>query len=260
MLEAGDEDANFVNDFEDQILMACQESMELASCFTTYQKARNRLREKARSHGFWPLGNSKGRGRHWNSQVSSNDPRRRIVRCRSATAHRRIRGSLQFAAVHTRPDLAAKVGILQSVVTKRKVKHLIEANRARYEGKRHKVCLMILACSFGSFGRSERAFWKLAFQNARSEWILFSNDIKSIHFLGLNRETFSPTKKKDVELWWAQSGVWSHQKVDLPNSGSFLGEAKKVLASPGLWGKLGFLPGSFFSLKEKGSDPSQILS
>lgn len=64
MLEAGDEDANFVNDFEDQILMACQESMELASCFTTYQKARNRLREKARSHGFWPLGNSKGRGRH----------------------------------------------------------------------------------------------------------------------------------------------------------------------------------------------------
>ena len=91
-------------------------------------------------------------------QVSSNDPRRRIVRCRSATAHRRIRGSLQFAAVHTRPDLAAKVGILQSVVTKRKVKHLIEANRALYEGKRHKVCLMILACSFGSFGRSERAF------------------------------------------------------------------------------------------------------
>lgn len=30
MLEAGDKDANFVSDFEEQILMACQESMELA--------------------------------------------------------------------------------------------------------------------------------------------------------------------------------------------------------------------------------------
>jgi hypothetical protein len=30
------------------------------------------------------------------------------------------------------------------VVTKRKVKHLIEARRALYEGKRHKVCLMIV--------------------------------------------------------------------------------------------------------------------
>jgi hypothetical protein len=34
-----------------------------------------------------------------------------------------------------------------------------------------------------------------------------------------------------------------------------LAEAKKVLASPGLWGKLGFLPGSFFSLKEKRFKP-----
>jgi hypothetical protein len=39
-----------------------------------------------------------------------------------------------------------------------------------------------------------------------------------------------------------------------------VGEAKKVLASPGLWGKLDFLPGSLFSLKEKEFDPSQILS
>eukprot|EP00435_Cladocopium_sp_Y103_P038647 s1426_g10.t1 len=63
LLDAGDEDANFVNDFEEQILLACQESAELSQCFTAYQDARNRLREKARSRGFWPLGGNKGRGR-----------------------------------------------------------------------------------------------------------------------------------------------------------------------------------------------------
>ena len=97
----------------------------------------------------------------------------------------------------------------------------------------------------------ERAFWV----NPFFQWY------KVNVFPGFEqRNPFPPLKKKDVELLWAQSCVWSHQKVDLPNSGFFLGEAKKVLASPGLWGKLGFLPGSFFSLKEKGSDPSQILS
>ena len=61
-----------------------------------------------------------------------------------------------------------------------------------------------------------------------------------------------------MELLWAQSCVWSHQKVDLPNSGSFLGEAKKVLASPGLWGKLGFLPGSFFLWKKNVLTPHKF--
>ncbi|OLP76195.1 Copia protein [Symbiodinium microadriaticum] len=42
---------------------------------------------------------------------------------------RRLNGSLQYAAVHTRPDIAAKVGFLQSMVTKGRVKHLLEANK-----------------------------------------------------------------------------------------------------------------------------------
>lgn len=57
---------------------------------------------------------------------------------------RRLCGSVQFAAVHTRPDLAAKVGQLQSLVTKAQVKHLLEANRVLYEGKKHDVCLMVV--------------------------------------------------------------------------------------------------------------------
>ena len=49
------------------------------------------------------------------------------------------------------------------------------------------------------------------------------------------------------------------RKLIFPTPDPFLGEAKKVLGQPGLWGKLGFLPRSFFSLKEKGSDLSQIV-
>ena len=57
---------------------------------------------------------------------------------------RRLNGSLQYAAVHSRPDLAAKVGFLQSQVNKGRVKHLIEANRVLYEAKTHQVSLMVV--------------------------------------------------------------------------------------------------------------------
>ena len=53
MLEEGDEDASFVQDFEEQVLLTCQDSPDLAACFTTYQEARDRLREKARTRGYW---------------------------------------------------------------------------------------------------------------------------------------------------------------------------------------------------------------
>ena len=57
---------------------------------------------------------------------------------------RRLNGSLQYAAVHTRPDIAAKVGYLQTRVTKGEVRHLIEANRVLHEAKTHPVSLMIV--------------------------------------------------------------------------------------------------------------------
>ena len=52
---------------------------------------------------------------------------------------RALCGSMQYAAVHTRPDLAAKVGQLQSCIPKGKVKDLLEANRVLYDGKKHHV-------------------------------------------------------------------------------------------------------------------------
>lgn len=65
LLDEGDEHTHFCHDFEDQILLACQESTKLASCFTTYQEARQKIRHKARSRGFWPVTSSfnKGKGR-----------------------------------------------------------------------------------------------------------------------------------------------------------------------------------------------------
>ena len=54
----------------------------------------------------------------------------------------RLSGSLQYAAVHTRPDIAAKVGYLQTRITKGEVQHLLEANRVLHEAKANPVALM----------------------------------------------------------------------------------------------------------------------
>ena len=82
-----------------------------------------------------------------------------------------------------------------------------------------------------------------------------------MYFMGLDTETFSPQIKKDFKRSYGLKLVdEATRKLIFPAPDAFWAEAKKVLASPGLWGKLGFLPGSFSSLKEKGSDLSQILS
>ena len=51
-------------------------------------------------------------------------------------------GALQYAAVHTRPDLSAKVGEIQSCVPKATVSDLISANKVLHEAKVNKVSLM----------------------------------------------------------------------------------------------------------------------
>ena len=57
---------------------------------------------------------------------------------------RRLNGSLQYAAVHTRPDIAAKVGYLQTRITKGEVQHLVEANRVLHEAKVNPISLMVV--------------------------------------------------------------------------------------------------------------------
>ena len=65
LYEIGDEDAIFINDFEESLIETVQESAELASCFTTYLEARTRLKERARGRGFWPMQQlgTKGKGK-----------------------------------------------------------------------------------------------------------------------------------------------------------------------------------------------------
>ena len=57
---------------------------------------------------------------------------------------RQLCGSLQYAAVNTRPDLAAKVGEIQSKVTKATVGEMLALNRILHEAKSHAACLHIL--------------------------------------------------------------------------------------------------------------------
>ena len=52
-------------------------------------------------------------------------------------ALRGLIGSLQYAAVHTRPDLSSRLSFLQSDINKATVETLIMGNQALYEAKRH---------------------------------------------------------------------------------------------------------------------------
>lgn len=70
-----------------------------------------------------------GRSRRYQPEAEVTDMERQHLR--------RLCGSLQHAAVHTRPDLSAKTGLLQSMVTKAKVKHLLKANKVLMEDKKH---------------------------------------------------------------------------------------------------------------------------
>ena len=48
---------------------------------------------------------------------------------------RALCGSLQYAAVHSRPDLAAKVSFLQKSIPQAKVQHLLDGNKVLLEAK-----------------------------------------------------------------------------------------------------------------------------
>ena len=51
---------------------------------------------------------------------------------------RALIGSLQYASVNTRPDLASRLSFLQSDINKATIEALIQANKSLHEAKRHK--------------------------------------------------------------------------------------------------------------------------
>ena len=50
---------------------------------------------------------------------------------------RALIGSLQYASVNTRPDIASRLSFLQSKVNSATIETLLEANKALHETKRH---------------------------------------------------------------------------------------------------------------------------
>ena len=57
---------------------------------------------------------------------------------------RQLCGSLQYAAVQTRPDICAKVGLLQSAIPRAHIEDLLEANRVLLEAKNHPVTILVV--------------------------------------------------------------------------------------------------------------------
>ncbi|CAL1157602.1 unnamed protein product [Cladocopium goreaui] len=74
LIEEGDETALAIQEFEDQVIHVCQDSPELAMAFSTYQEARQKLRDKFRSRGFWSLRHGKGKGK--NKSKKGKGPRK----------------------------------------------------------------------------------------------------------------------------------------------------------------------------------------
>ena len=52
-------------------------------------------------------------------------------------ALRGLVGSVQYAAINTRPDLSSKLSFLQSTINHAKIENLMEANRLLHEAKKH---------------------------------------------------------------------------------------------------------------------------
>ena len=84
-----------------------------------------------------PIENKKCRRSQVNSRLNPEE----------VTQLRSLVGALQYAAVHTRPDIAAKVGELQASVPRATVENLILANRLLHEAKSNPVTLMTVPIS-----------------------------------------------------------------------------------------------------------------
>jgi hypothetical protein len=159
---------------------------------------------------------------------------------------RRLCGSLQYAAVHTRPDLSAKTGMLQSMVTRAKVKHLLEANRVLMEGKKHPVCLMMVPIqeelvAFCAF--SDASFSSSKDLSSRQGTLIFATDVS----LARNQRTVvCPV-------------AWSSRRI--PSVVTSTLSAESIALSSSL-DRLGFIRVCWEWLKNPSidwSDPSRLL-
>lgn len=76
------------------------------------------------------------RDRRRNPMAETTDAEKQLLRG--------LNGSLQYAAVHTRPDLSARVGYLQSMINRSTVSTLLEANRFLHEAKKTSMVYLFI--------------------------------------------------------------------------------------------------------------------
>ena len=143
---------------------------------------------------------------------------------------RSLRGGIQYAATHTRPDIAAKVGSLQSLVTKATVQTLLEANKVLREAQTHSRVHIYFQpidpkdLTFVSFGdasfassrdlNSHQGVLICATSTALdrnqeapiSPWVWVSKRIPRVVRSTLSAEAYSMSKAVDV-LGWCRS-LW----------------------------------------------------
>ena len=89
----GDEDAQLINQFEENLINLLQEDDEMTVLMSAYADARRRLAEKSRNRGFWPTSKGKsysstsfGKGRGKGKMF----PRRKSLAERIATSECKI--------------------------------------------------------------------------------------------------------------------------------------------------------------------------
>ena len=90
-----------------------------------------------------------------------------------------ICGNLQYAAVHTRPDLAAKVGELQASIPRAQVEHLLIANRVLFEAKSKPTNLIIVPIAEGRVtfcAFSDASFESGSGNSTRQGTLIFTTD------------------------------------------------------------------------------------
>ena len=117
------------------------------------------------------------------------------------TRFRSLIGATQYGAVHTRPDLSANIGELQSKVRDAKVEDLLMANRVLMEAKQNPVSLMILpiqpsAVTFCAF--SDASFSSVKQRAAHQGTLIF---VTTPEILGNQRTVIAPI-------------AWASKKVD----------------------------------------------
>eukprot|EP00435_Cladocopium_sp_Y103_P036353 s892_g9.t1 len=152
---------------------------------------------------------------------------------------RALVGSVQYAASNTRPDLSAKLSLLQSKINQACVKDLLEANRLLQEAKNHKHTtitiksiplddLRFVSFSDASFAtransQSQKGCLILAASKCIGEWkaseasplIWYSRKISRVVASTLASEAYALSGSVDLLSWLRIQWSWLCQPSDL---------------------------------------------